>query len=104
MPEEKIRRELEHIKGKECIIGVNQHYDLFIGSNELRGNPQMKPVTGTIEYKYQGLTYRSDIFIDLEHYMTFYSVKTDEEEMLEAIKNISKELKGVERILNNIEV
>ena len=31
----------------------------------------MKPLTGTIEYESQVKTYQSDLFVDLEHYMTF---------------------------------
>lgn len=50
IPEESIKQELERIKGKACIIGAGQHYDLYIGSSRLRGNPNMKPLTGTIEY------------------------------------------------------
>ncbi len=93
LPEESFRNELEKQKGRECIIGVGQHYDLFIGSNKLRGNPQMRPLTGTIEYEAQGQIYKSDIFVDLEHYMTFFSATTDEEDLLKSVKQISDELK-----------
>ena len=101
LSEEAIRKELERMKGKECIIGVGQHYDLFIGSNKLRGNPNMKSLTGTIEYESQGNIYKSDIFVDLEHYITFYSTTTDEDEMLKSIKNISVELKSIKKVLEN---
>ena len=101
LPEESIRKELERIKGKECIIGVGQHYDLFIGSNKLRGNPNMKSITGMIEYESQGNSYKSDIFVDLEHYMTFYSTNTDEDEILKSIKNISVELKSIKETMEN---
>ena len=93
LPEKSFRNELEKQKGRECIIGVGQHYDLFIGSNKLRGNPQMRPLTGTIEYEAQGQIYKSDIFVDLEHYMTFFSATTDEEDLLKSVKQISDELK-----------
>lgn len=88
LPEESMRKELERIKGKECIIGAGQHYDLYIGSNKLRGNPNMKPLTGTIEYESQVKTYQSDLFVDLEHYMTFFSSTTDEEDLLKTMKKI----------------
>jgi len=42
VPEESFRNELERIKGKECIIGVGQHYDLFIGGNKLRGKSYLQ--------------------------------------------------------------
>ena len=59
----------------------------------------MKPLTGTIKYESQGKTYQSDIFVDLEHYMTFYSSTTDEEDLLKSVKAIGDELKGIKKIL-----
>ena len=100
LPEESMKKELERIKGKECIIGAGQHYDLYIGSNQLRGNPNMKPLTGTIEYKAQGETYHSDLYVDLENYMTFFSSTTDEENLLKSMKKIGDELKGIQQILS----
>lgn len=100
LSEESMRKELERIKGKECIIGAGQHYDLYIGSNQLRKNPNMKPLTGTIKYESQGKTYQSDLFVDLEHYMTFYSSTTDEEDLLKSIKKISDELKDMKQVFN----
>ena len=100
LPEESMKQGLERIKDKECIIGAGQHYDLYIGSNQLRGNPNIKPLTGTIKYESQGNTYQSDLFVDLEHYMTFYSSTTDEEDLLKAVKEIVAELKGIKQALN----
>lgn len=34
LPNENIRSMLNKQKDKKCIIGVGQHYDLYIGSNE----------------------------------------------------------------------
>ncbi len=100
LPEELMRQELERIKGKECIIGAGQHYDLYIGRNQLRGNPNMKPLTGTIEYESQGKTYQSDLFVDLEHYMTFFSSTTDEEDLLKSVKKIGDELNCIKQVLS----
>ncbi len=99
LPEEVFRTELEKQKGKECIIGVGQHYDLFIGSNKLRGNPQMRPLTGTIEYEARGRVYKSEVYVDLEHYMTFFSATTDEDDLLKSVKSISDELKNTRQFL-----
>lgn len=101
LPEQSIRKELERIKGKECIIGVGQYYDLFIGSNKLRGNTNMKPITGVIEYKSQNIDFKNDIFVDLEHYMTFYSTTSDEEKLLKSLKSIGTELSSIKRALDN---
>lgn len=100
LPDETIKSALKELKNKECIIGVGQYYELFIGSNKLSGNPQMKPLIGTVEYAAQGETYSSDLFVDLKHYMTFYSTTTDEEELLKSMKNVSDELKNIRQILS----
>ena len=84
LPEESFRNELEWSKGRECIIGVDQYYELFIGSNKLRSNPNMTP----------------DLFVDLEHYMIFLSATTDEEDLLKSVNKISDQLKGIRQALN----
>lgn len=104
LPEESFRNELKRITGRECIIGVGQHYDLFIGSNKLRGNPNMMPLTGTINYEAQGKEYKSDLFVDLEHYMTFFSSTTDEEDLLKSVNKISDQLKGIRQALEKQKV
>lgn len=101
LPEEAFKKGLEMIRGKECIIGVGQHYDLFIGSNQLRDNLNMLSLTGTIEYEAQGIKYKSDLFVDLEQYMTFFSVTTDEEDLHKSIKAIGDQLKSINRTLTN---
>ena len=80
---------------KECIIGVGQHYDLYIASNELRGNPNMKPVTGKISYQNDKETFKSDIFVDLASYAPFFSSTSEEENIQKELKNIKKEIEGV---------
>lgn len=100
LAEEAFQKELIRIKEKECIIGVGQHYDLFIGSNKFRGNPNMEPFTGTVEYESQGKSYQSDLFVDFEHYMTFFSSTTDEEDLLKSMKKMTDELKGIKQALH----
>ena len=100
LTEEAFKKECIRIKGRECIIGVGQHYDLFIGSNKFRGNPNMEPFTGTVEYESQGKAYQSDLFVDCEHYMTFFSSTTDEEDLLKSMKKMTDELKGIKQALH----
>ena len=97
--EETFHEALESLQGKECIIGIGQHYDLFIGSNKLRKNPDIKPFTGTVEYESQGVSYQSDLFVDVEHYMTFYSSTTEEDKRLKSLQEMSTELKEIKQVL-----
>lgn len=99
LPEPTFKQTLEKAKGKECIIGIEKHYDLYIGSDALRGNPNMKPVMGTISYESQGNQFKEDIYLDLAQYMTFFSSTTDEENMQKTVKAIEKDLKGIKDVL-----
>lgn len=95
LPNENIRLMLNKQKDKKCIIGVGQYYDLYIGSNELRGNPSMVPLTGVITYQSDGETYSSDIFVDLENYTMFFSSVTEHDEFMKVLKDGVKELKSI---------
>ena len=95
LPEETFRNQREKLKGKECLIGAGQHYDIFIGSNNLRGNPNMKPVEGTVTYQANGQKYSDDIFVDFENYMTFFSTSTGQDDLLKAIEDNTSEIKNV---------
>ena len=89
------REKLQELKNKECIIGVNQHYDLLIGSNDLRNNSEIKPATGIVSYRGGEKDYTSDFSIDLGNYMTFFGVTSDYDRLIKAIKDNTKELKSI---------
>lgn len=95
LPRAEIREILNKQKDKECIIGVGQHHDLYIGSNELRGNPNMTPITGVIHYQSNGEEYSSDIFVDLQNYVTFFGIGNDHDDLMKAMKDGVKELKSI---------
>lgn len=94
LPEQEFKDILLKQREKECIIGVGQHYDLYIASNKLRGNPNMKPVTGKLIYQDKSSRYECDIYIDLENYATFFS-STSDDSMVRELKNIRKEIEGL---------
>lgn len=98
LPEPGFQDTLRKQRKKEFIIGVGQHYDLYIASNELRGNPNMKPVTGKLSYQDESGKYESDIYIDLENYATFFS-STSDDPMVKELKNIKKEIEGLKRAI-----
>jgi hypothetical protein len=59
----------------------------------------MTPLTGTIYYEAQGKGYESDLFVDLEHYMTFFSVTTDGDILPKSLNMISEQLNGIRQAL-----
>ena len=95
LPNADIQSVLNKQKNKECIIGVGQHYDLFIGGNELRGNPNMTPVSGVVTYQSNGTTYSSDFFVDLENYTAFFSNNNDHDDLMKVLKDGTQELKKI---------
>ena len=97
--EPRFRKALETAKGKECIIGIEKHYDLYIGADELRSNKTIIPLIGTISYECQGREYKEDFSLDVAQYMTFFSSTTDEENMLNTIKAIEKDLKSMKDVM-----
>ena len=103
LPEQAIKDTLLKQREKECIIGVGQHYDLYIASNELRGNPNMKPVMGKILYQDESSKYESEIYIDLENYATFF-YSTSDDPMVKELKNIKKEIEGLKRAIVALDV
>lgn len=103
LPEPSFRRNIEKQKGKECIIGVGQHYDLFIGSNKLREITSWVPIKGRITYQSNGNLYESDIFIDLENYMTFFSINEDNREHKEWMDVLRENNKTLTQINNSIQ-
>ena len=103
LPEQGFKDILFKQRQKECIIGVGQHYDLYIASNELRGNPNMKPVTGKLSYQDESGKYESDIYIDLENYATFFA-STSDDPMVKELKNIKKEIEGLKRAIVALDV
>lgn len=102
LPNENIRSMLYKQKDKKCIIGVGQHYDLYIGGNELRGNPNMVPVTGVITYQSNGKTSSSDIYVDLENYMTFFSCNTEHDDLMKQLKDGTRELKRISAAIDHL--
>jgi len=92
LPEENFRSLLNKQKDKECLIGVGQHYDLFIGSSMLRRSSNMMPVTGVVTYQSNGKQYSTDLNIDLANYMTFFSTNSGYEDLLKAFQEATCEL------------
>ena len=91
---------LQKQKGRECIIGVGQYHDLYIGSNEIRTNSHIKPISGDVFYEGCQNAYSSNFFIDIENYMTFFSSTTADDKMLRAIQDNAAELKGIHQELH----
>lgn len=97
------RDTLDKQKSKECIIGIGQHYDLYIGSNVIRENLHLLPVSGKISYEGRGTTFTDDVFVDIENYMTFFSSTSEDESMLNAVKKNTEEIKSIRQVMQALQ-
>lgn len=102
--EPSFKKALEHSQGKECIIGIGQHYDLYFGSNNIRAKVGKVPLVGTVTYQDSGRSYSEDFRIDFEMYATFYSVNTDTDDFLKEIKGQTRVLKQIGENLREIAI
>ena len=93
---------LKKQKGKKCVIGVDQHYDLFFANHTYIHLPNKVPATGTVYYKDNGVNYQSEFDIDTEHYATIFSLESDEEKLLKEMKNQTAELKRMKESIRAI--
>lgn len=100
--EPSFKQALDKTKGKECIIGIGQHYDLFFGSNEFRKSNNKVALSGKVVYNDGKLTYTEPFSVDFDSYATIYSVNTDADDMLKEIKAQTRELKGIKDALKEL--
>lgn len=93
---------LKKQKGKKCVIGVDQHYDLLFANDTYIQLPNKVPATGTVYYEDNGVNYQSEFDIDTEHYATIFSFESDEEKLLKEMKNQTAELKRMKESIRAI--
>ena len=93
---------LKKQKGIKCVIGVDQHYDLFFANDTYIQLSNKVPATGTVYYEDNGVNYQSEFDIDTEHYATIFSFESDEEKLLKEMKNQTAELKRMKESIRAI--
>lgn len=88
---------LKELKNKVCTLGVNQHYDIFFGSNEYRDLPNKKNIKGTIiSYDVGGKEYSGSFEIEIKNYVTFYSTTSESEDLIKQVKQHNEYLKSID--------
>lgn len=110
LPEPEFSKFCEKLEKKTCVIGVGQHYDLFIGTNIYRNHSNKPSAKGKITYEAYGQIYQSDFDIDMENYATIYSVECEKEKILKILKKqnqelakLCEEIRGLKNSKNNSE-
>lgn len=100
--ETSFQQQLKKLKGRTCVIGVGQHYDVFFGTQRFRSNPNKAAAKGRVRYEGNGGTYESDFEIDLESYAIFFSVTTEQEQLLNKLEKQCSALKGIQKELHEL--
>lgn len=90
---------LEAEVGKECIIGVGQHYDLFFGTREYWRSPHKASINGSVSYMDGIKPYEDAIDINLIDYATFFSTNSEAEDFLKKVDTLNQELKEIKRAI-----
>ena len=104
LPEKEFAEQLRNQKGKECIIGAGQHYDMFLGTRALI-KAEKKPIEGYFTYTYNDCdkTITEDFYIDIDNYNTFFTMDDDTDKLLKTLREHNKEIKGIKEVLEKIE-
>lgn len=89
--------------GKECIIGVGQHYDLFFGTSKYRDLPDKVAATGQVHYQSNGKEFSCDFHVDLDNYAAFFSVTSEQEDMLNRIEKHTQELAQIKKAILSLQ-
>lgn len=100
--EPSFRTTLERAKGKECIIGIGQHYGLYFGTNKFRENAEKAALSGQVTYQDGNRTYTEAFSIDFDSYATFFSVNSAADDFLKEMRAQTKELKGIKEALQQL--
>lgn len=100
--EPSFRATLERTKGKECIIGIGQHYDLYFGTNKFRENTEKSALSGQVTYQDGSRTYTEAFSIDFDSYATFFSVNSAADDFVKEMRAQTKELKGIKEALQQL--
>lgn len=95
IPEESTQEVIKKQSGREFLIGVNEHYDMFIGSKEYRENEQRALIAGTVFYENRDKTYEEPFSIDPDYYLTYFSLHNESEDMLKSMDNQFRALQKI---------
>lgn len=102
LPEDDFRSMVQEATRKTFVLGVNQHYDLYIGSNEYTHSSK-KPIVGTVTYLGQNESiYSEDFSIEMDNYATIYSLTTAEEDFLKRFDKQNRLLEQINQRLSCI--
>lgn len=94
--------QLNKQKGKEFVLGIGQSYNIYFGSNKYRQNLNKLPMEGKLLYEDDKKSYEESFFIDTDNYATIFSVNSETEDLIDTIKEQTRELKELRQELRHV--
>ena len=102
LPEELYRELLLKEINRKCVIGVDKYHDIYIGTTKIKDDASVKELTGTVTYEFDDEQYMEDYCIDVANQMTFFTVDTIQDEILDVCKKNNKEMENITAGLEKI--
>lgn len=99
---EKFRNQLQKQKNRTFILGNEQSYDIYFGNNEYRKSETIVSIEGTITYEDYKSKYCEPLYVDFSNYATFFSVNSDTEDLIKAIKRQTETIEQLCNSVNNL--
>lgn len=93
---------LDHEKGKKCIIGIGQHYNLYFGTNKFRNKSEKSALSGQVTYQEGIRTYTNSFNVVFDSYAIFFSVNSDAKDFLKEMKAQTNELMSIKEALQQL--
>lgn len=90
---------LNALNKKRSILGVEQSFDIFVGTSRFRENQHKLPIEGEIVYIDDNGEYREPFYIDFGNYPTIFSVNGIDEDIREEIRKQTMELAKIQKTL-----
>lgn len=87
---------INSVQGKECVLGVEQHTDLFVADyNEVKEVEEKPPIRGVVKYTYKEKELSTNFYFDLDNYLSAFHVTCHEDEIKRSLDTTSFELHGL---------
>lgn len=102
LPEKEFADTLRMQKGKECIIGVGQYYDLFLGTSKLIRS-EKEPISGNITYRLGEKEFKDDFYIDINNYSPYFYMEKNGDDLGKALQKMNAEIRDINSTLVRIE-
>lgn len=89
---------------KEKVIGINQHYDLFLGKIDDFKKIKIKvPAHGKITYFFSTKKFETDFYFEFENYVP-YTISSKDEDLLKGVNELSHQIRELNNQIQSIAI